>query len=67
MSQLASGTGGSMKNISKAKLVQLELPKVGIAEQREFARRVATIPRPSLSKTDELLTSLQSSAFSGQL
>lgn len=67
MSQLASGTGGSMKNISKAKLVQLELPKVGIAEQREFAHRVATIPRPSLSTTDELLTSLQSRAFSGRL
>jgi type I restriction enzyme S subunit len=67
MSQLASGTGGSMKNISKAKLVQLELPKVGIAEQREFARRIAAIPKPSLSDTDELLTSLQSRAFSGQL
>lgn len=67
ISQLASGTGGSMKNISKAKLVQLELPQVSIAQQQEFARRVAAIPHPTLSETDALLKSLQSRAFSGQL
>ena len=67
MSQLSSGTGGSMKNISKAKLVELELPMVGVAQQREFARRVTAIPRPAPSQFDDLFNSLQSRAFSGQL
>ncbi len=67
ISQLASGTGGSMKNISKAKLVELALPKVTFAEQREFARRVGAIPRTAHSDVDELLSSLQSRAFAGQL
>ena len=67
MSQLASGTGGSMKNISKAKLVELELPKVEFAQQREFASRVTAIPRTAPSQFDELFVSLQSRAFSGQL
>jgi type I restriction enzyme S subunit len=67
ISQLSSGTGGSMKNISKAKLVGLELPKVSIPQQREFARRVAAIPRPKRDEFDELFASLQSRAFSDQL
>lgn len=67
ISQLASGTGGSMKNISKAKLVELELPAVTFAQQREFARRVEVIPRPAHSQTDELMSSLQSRAFAGRL
>lgn len=67
ISQLASGTGGSMKNISKAKLMELELPMVTVHAQREFARRVQSIPRPSRAKFDELCASLQSRAFSGQL
>ncbi|MCV7198651.1 restriction endonuclease subunit S [Mycobacterium angelicum] len=67
ISQLSSGTGGSMKNISKTKLQQLELPAVDIAKQREFARRVAAIPRPGLTELNELFASLQSRAFTGQL
>lgn len=67
ISQLSSGTGGSMKNISKAKLVELHLPKVGIEQQREFARRVAAIPRPKLAAFDELIFSLQARAFAAQL
>ena len=67
ISQLASGTGGSMKNISKAKLVELELPAVTPEQQREFARRVGAVPRPAHSEVDELLSSLQSRAFAGQL
>ena len=67
ISQLASGTGGSMKNISKAKLVELELPAVTFAQQREFARRVGAIPRPAYTEIDALMSSLQSRAFAGQL
>lgn len=67
VSQLSSGTGGSMKNISKAKLAQLELPAVDIAQQREFERRIAAIPSAAIAPTEELFASLQSRAFSGQL
>lgn len=67
MSRLSSGTGGSMKNISKAKLEQLELPDVDIAQQREFERRIAAIPYPTTAPIDELFASLQSRAFSGRL
>ncbi|MCX2934941.1 restriction endonuclease subunit S [Mycobacterium sp. CVI_P3] len=67
ISRLSSGTGGSMKNISKAKLQQLELPYADPVQQREFQRRVAAIPTPSIAEFDELVASLQSRAFSGQL
>jgi len=67
ISQLSSGTGGSMKNISKAKLEQLELPYVDVARQDAFRRRLAAIPSPAVTEFDELFTSLQSRAFSGQL
>lgn len=67
ISQLSSGTGGSMKNISKAKLAELELPRVSSHQQREFARRIEAIPVPALSEFDELFVSLQSRAFRGEL
>lgn len=67
ISRLASGTGGSMKNISKAKLEQLELPYADPALQRAFYKRLAAIPAPSAAEFDELFASLQSRAFSGQL
>lgn len=65
--RLSSGTGGSMKNISKAKIEQLALPAVSTADQLEFARRVAAIPTPTTFPFDELFTSLQSRAFRGEL
>ncbi len=67
ISRLSSGTGGSMKNISKAKLEQLELPPASIASQREFARRLASIPKPRTNELDELFASLQARAFRGEL
>ncbi|MEX3654814.1 restriction endonuclease subunit S [Mycolicibacterium fortuitum] len=67
ISRLSSGTGGSMKNISKAKLEQLELPRTSILNQHEFARRIAAIPRPQTREFDELFDSLQSRAFRGEL
>jgi type I restriction enzyme S subunit len=67
ISQLASGTGGSMKNISKAKLEQLELPYADPAQQGAFRKRLAAIPATSVAEFDELFASLQSRAFSGEL
>jgi type I restriction enzyme, S subunit len=67
ISQLSSGTGGSMKNISKAKLEQLELPRVDVARQRAFEKTLLAIPSPTVTEFDELCASLQSRAFSGQL
>lgn len=67
ISQLSSGTGGSMKNISKAKLDKLELPAVSPHQQREFARRMAAIPRVEADQFDTLFASLQSRAFRGEL
>ncbi len=43
LSQLASGTGGSMKNISQAKLKTLELPVPPVELQREFAAKADAI------------------------
>lgn len=43
LSQLASGTGGSMKNISQAKLKTLELPVPPIELQRQFAVKVEAV------------------------
>lgn len=67
ISRLSSGTGGSMKNISKAKLEQLELPYADPAQQRAFQKRLAAVPAPSVTEFDELFSALQSRAFSGEL
>ncbi|WP_211199358.1 hypothetical protein [Mycobacteroides abscessus] len=67
MSQLSSGTGGSMKNISKAKLGQLEIPLITTDQQRKFAHRITAVPAASGDEFDDLFTSLQSRAFTGQL
>ncbi|MGV0814912.1 restriction endonuclease subunit S [Mycolicibacterium boenickei] len=67
ISRLSSGTGGSMKNISKAKLDQLELPRASTSSQRDFARRLGAIPKPRTRELDELFASLQSRAFRGEL
>jgi type I restriction enzyme S subunit len=67
VSRMASGTGGSMKNVSKAKLENLMLPDVDPGKQRLFAERVAKIPRPEMTQMEELLATLQSRAFRGEL
>ena len=43
LSKMASGTGGSMKNISQAKLFELKLPIAPVALQRTFQDRVSTV------------------------
>ena len=71
--KLASGSSGSMPNISKARLltVPIELPPFDL--QREFARRVTaveklkTAQRAALSELDALFASLQHRAFRGEL
>lgn len=67
ISRMSSGTGGSMKNISKSKLNMLPLPAVSLDKQRKFADRVSAIPAPNDIVIDELFASLQSRAFKGGL
>jgi type I restriction enzyme S subunit len=73
LSSRSSGTGGSMKNISKAKLMQMPLPWPDPRQQRRFGsavRAVHAIEQQLLDGVfgaDELLASLQDRAFSGRL
>lgn len=73
ISQMSSGTGGSMKNISKAKIADLGLPAVNFADQRKFAALVEMIElqrakvEHALALEDELFAALQLRAFQGQL
>lgn len=69
----ATGTSGSMKNISQEKVfgIQTILPPTKL--QREFARRVRTVEklkttqRTSLEELDALFATLQHRAFRGEL
>lgn len=73
ISRLASGTGGSMKNISKAKLDQMPVPHVEICRQQEFARLVCDVKQrraktvAAVATHDALFASLQTRAFKGEL
>lgn len=66
---LASGTSGSMKNISKSKFLKMLIPLPPIELQKEFARRVEAIAAArakverALALDDELFAALQSRAF----
>lgn len=73
ISRLSSGTGGSMKNVSKAKLETMPLPRVAVERQRDFvtrARRVAEqrgLLQGATVADNELFASLQARAFRGEL
>lgn len=73
ISRLCSGTGGSMKNIPKAKLLQLEIPKVDPETQQDFEQIVQKIEHTKSLvnnkklKLIELQKSLQTRAFQGLL
>ncbi|WP_205881469.1 restriction endonuclease subunit S [Leucobacter coleopterorum] len=73
ISELASGSGGSMKNISKAKLQAMHVPKVEAAEQQAFAEKVEAIQAErsritsALKADDKLFAALQYRAFRGEL
>jgi type I restriction enzyme S subunit len=69
----ATGTSGSMKNISQEKVLGIRTIVPSIELQHEFARRVTaveklnTVQRASLAELDALFASLQHSAFRGDL
>lgn len=73
ISRLASGTGGSMKNVAKAKLEAMPVPHIKLDRQLQFADRSARIEaervslQRALAADDELFCSLQSWAFRGEL
>ena len=71
--QRASGTSGSMKNISQDKVLTIKVGLPPIKLQREFARRVSAVEklktahRASLAELDALFATLQHRAFRGEL
>ncbi|PKH07124.1 restriction endonuclease subunit S [Moritella sp. Urea-trap-13] len=70
---LAGGAAGSMPNISKAKLIEVEIPIPPIALQRKFASIVQHVRDNSKKKQEShdvansFFDSLSQKAFSGQL
>lgn len=70
---LASGSAGSMPNISKARLRELAIELPPMELQREFARRIASgkVQKANVQRMmvdcDTLFTALQSRAFRGEL
>jgi type I restriction enzyme S subunit len=69
----ATGTGGSMKNISMDKLMALKIPWPPLAYQHEFASRIAELralqktQAASRQRLDDLFQSLLHRAFQGEL
>lgn len=69
----ATGTGGSMKNISMEKLMAIKIPWPPLAQQRAFAARVTEIrtlestQAASRQRLDDLFQSLLHRAFQGEL
>lgn len=70
---LAGGSAGSMPNISKAKLLTVEVPRAASEQQLSYERRIDAIERlksghrTALAELDALFASLQSRAFRGEL
>ncbi len=73
ISRRATGTSGSMKNISQEKVFGIRTILPPLPLQHEFARRVAVVEklktthRAALSELDLLFASLQHRAFRGEL
>ena len=69
----ATGTSGSMKNISQAKVFGIRTILPLLSLQREFARRVGAVERlqaaqrAALAELDALFAALQHRAFRGEL
>jgi len=69
----ATGTSGSMKNISQEKVLTIPVGLPPLDLQHEFARQVAAVEklkaahRASLAELDALFASLQHRAFRGEL
>jgi len=70
---LATGTSGSMKNITKSKLLSIPIPLPPLSLQRRFAAIVEGVERQKArmrahgAELDALFASLQSRAFNGEL
>lgn len=73
LSSRSSGTGGSMKNISKAKLMQMPVRWAGPLDQARYGnavRRVRAVAGAQTRASEEsvrLFSALQSRAFSGRV
>lgn len=73
LGQRATGTGGSMKNISKPKVMTLEVPVPPLPLQKEFAQRVTEIraletkQAASRTRLDVLFESMLHRAFNDEL
>ncbi|WP_332602508.1 hypothetical protein [Arthrobacter sp. S2(2024)] len=73
ISRRATGSGGSMKNISKPKLLAIPISLPPFELQQTFATRVAAVERfkethrKHLAELDALFASLQHRAFNGEL
>ena len=73
ISKIASGTSGSMKNISKGKFLGLPITYPSASLQNQFAERIQLIEAQkqqaqlSLAKSDALFNSLLQRAFTGEL
>jgi len=71
--KVATGTSGSMLNISKAKLKKLCIPLPSITLQNQFAERIQAIEaqkqqaQATLKKSNDLFNSLLQHAFKGEL
>ena len=71
--QRASGTSGSMKNISQEKVLSIKVGNPPLPLQQTFATRIASIEalkathRRALAALDALFASLQQRAFAGAL
>jgi len=73
LKKVATGTSGSMLNISKGKLRALSIPLPPITLQNQFAERIQAIEvqkqqaQASLQKSEDLFNSLLQRAFKGEL
>ena len=71
LSKVATGTSGSMLNISKAKLIRLPIPLPPIKLQNQFAQIVEnieaqkTLVKASLQESEDLFNGLVQKAFGG--
>lgn len=62
----ARTTNGTFK-VNQQGLGSVEIPLPPLEAQQEFVTRLESIPKPGMTELDELIVSLQSRAFSGQL
>ena len=73
LGQRATGTGGSMKNISKPKVMSLEVPLPPLPLQKKFSSRATEIravqaeQSASRRRLEHLFQSIQHRAFQGEL